>query len=44
MREYLKFYIDGKWVEPIESKTVNTVNPATEAGVRHDCARHRGRR
>lgn len=31
MREYLKFYIDGKWVEPIESKTVNTVNPATEA-------------
>lgn len=31
MREHLKFYIDGKWVEPIESKTVNTVNPATEA-------------
>lgn len=31
MREYLKFYIDGKWLEPIESKTVNTVNPATEA-------------
>jgi aldehyde dehydrogenase (NAD+) len=31
MREYLKFYIDGQWVEPIESKTVNTVNPATEA-------------
>lgn len=31
MREYLKFYIDGKWLEPIESKTVNTINPATEA-------------
>jgi aldehyde dehydrogenase (NAD+) len=31
MREYLKFYIDGEWVEPIESKTVDTVNPATEA-------------
>lgn len=30
MREYLKFYIDGKWVDPIELKTVNTVNPATE--------------
>ena len=31
MREYLKFYIDGKWVDPVESKTANTVNPATEA-------------
>lgn len=30
MREYLKFYIDGKWVDPVESKTVETVNPATE--------------
>jgi aldehyde dehydrogenase (NAD+) len=30
MREYLKFYIDGKWVDPIELKTVNTINPATE--------------
>jgi aldehyde dehydrogenase (NAD+) len=30
MREYLKFYIDGKWVDPVESKSVNTVNPATE--------------
>src|ERR1700730_18451231 len=30
MRECLKFYIDGKWVDPIELKTVNTVNPATE--------------
>ncbi|GFE79851.1 aldehyde dehydrogenase [Steroidobacter agaridevorans] len=31
MREYLKFYIDGKWVDPVESKIANTVNPATEA-------------
>ncbi|MBN4055343.1 aldehyde dehydrogenase family protein [bacterium AH-315-K03] len=30
MREYLKFYIDGNWVDPIELKTVNTINPATE--------------
>lgn len=30
MREYLKFYIDGQWVDPIDPKTVNTVNPATE--------------
>jgi len=30
MREYLKFYIDGKWVEPAEPQTATTVNPATE--------------
>jgi aldehyde dehydrogenase (NAD+) len=30
MREYLKFYIDGKWVDPVESKTVSVVNPSTE--------------
>jgi len=30
MREYLKFYIDGKWVDPIEAKTTETINPATE--------------
>jgi len=30
MREYLKFYIDGQWVDPIELNTVHTVNPATE--------------
>jgi aldehyde dehydrogenase (NAD+) len=30
MREYLKFYIDGKWVDPVEPKTTNTLNPATE--------------
>jgi aldehyde dehydrogenase (NAD+) len=31
MREYLKFYIDGQWVDPIEPKTTNVINPATEA-------------
>ncbi len=30
MREYLKFYVDGQWVDPIEFKTVNPINPATE--------------
>jgi aldehyde dehydrogenase (NAD+) len=30
MRECLKFYIDGQWVEPIEPKTLNVVNPASE--------------
>ncbi|GAB3102181.1 aldehyde dehydrogenase family protein [Aestuariicella hydrocarbonica] len=30
MRESLQFYIDGQWVDPIELKTVNTINPATE--------------
>ena len=31
MREYLKFYIDGQWVEPVELKTLDVINPATEA-------------
>jgi aldehyde dehydrogenase (NAD+) len=30
MREYLKFYIDGQWVDPVERKVVETINPATE--------------
>ena len=30
MREYLKFYIDGQWVDPVEPKTADVVNPATE--------------
>ena len=30
MREYLKFYIGGQWVDPVEPKTLNVVNPATE--------------
>jgi aldehyde dehydrogenase (NAD+) len=30
MREYLKFYIDGKWVDPVTPKTAEVINPATE--------------
>jgi aldehyde dehydrogenase (NAD+) len=35
MHEYLKFYIDGAWVDPVEPKTADVINPATEelAGV-----------
>jgi aldehyde dehydrogenase (NAD+) len=31
MREYLKFFIDGRWVDPVEPKTRDVINPATEA-------------
>ncbi|MGQ3133829.1 aldehyde dehydrogenase family protein [Phenylobacterium sp.] len=30
MREYLKFYIDGQWVEPVSLKTLDVINPANE--------------
>ncbi|MBO2447746.1 aldehyde dehydrogenase family protein [Actinomadura barringtoniae] len=30
MREYAKFYIGGRWVYPVESRTLEIVNPATE--------------
>ncbi len=30
MREYLKFYIDGKWVEPAQLRTLDVINPANE--------------
>jgi aldehyde dehydrogenase (NAD+) len=30
MREYLKFYIDGAWVDPVEPRTAEVINPATE--------------
>ena len=30
MREYLKFYIDGQWVDPTEPKTLDVDNPTTE--------------
>src|SRR5688572_14932737 len=28
--EHLKFYIDGRWVDPVSPKTLEVVNPATE--------------
>ncbi|MDP9139707.1 MAG: aldehyde dehydrogenase family protein, partial [Pseudomonadota bacterium] len=30
MRSYLKFYIDGQWVDPTTPKTADVINPATE--------------
>ncbi|MFN4178389.1 aldehyde dehydrogenase family protein [Phenylobacterium sp.] len=30
MRDYLKFYIDGQWVDPVAPKTLDVINPATE--------------
>jgi acyl-CoA reductase-like NAD-dependent aldehyde dehydrogenase len=30
MRNYLKFYIDGEWVDPLEPRTLDVINPATE--------------
>ncbi|MDR3512073.1 MAG: aldehyde dehydrogenase family protein [Caulobacteraceae bacterium] len=35
MREYLKFYIDGQWVDPITPKSLDVINPATEAVAGH---------
>ena len=30
MSHELQFYIDGKWVDPIEPKTLDVDNPTTE--------------
>ncbi len=30
MQEHLKFYIDGEWVDPVEPKTLDVINPSTE--------------
>lgn len=30
MRDYTKFYIDGKWIEPTGVKTLDVINPANE--------------
>jgi aldehyde dehydrogenase (NAD+) len=35
MRDYLKFYIDGAWVDPVALKTLEVINPATEAVAGH---------
>ena len=32
MKEYLKFYIDGAWVDPHEPNEVNVINPAFRDG------------
>ncbi len=31
MRNYLQFYIDGQWVDPITPRSAEVINPATEA-------------
>jgi aldehyde dehydrogenase (NAD+) len=30
MRDYLKFYIDGQWVDPVEPSPFDVINPANE--------------
>jgi aldehyde dehydrogenase (NAD+) len=35
MRECMKFYIDGQWVDPIKPKSMDVINPATEAVCGH---------
>jgi aldehyde dehydrogenase (NAD+) len=30
MKEHLQFYIDGRWVDPIEGRPHDVINPATE--------------
>jgi aldehyde dehydrogenase (NAD+) len=30
MKECLKFYINGEWVDPVKPKTLDVINPATE--------------
>jgi len=35
VRDYMKFYIDGKWVDPITPKSLDVINPATEAVCGH---------
>ena len=30
MLDKLQFYIDGQWVDPVESRTLPVINPATE--------------
>ncbi|MDY0746500.1 aldehyde dehydrogenase family protein [Paucibacter sp. R3-3] len=31
MRDYLKFYINGQWVDPLSPRSLDVINPATEA-------------
>ena len=35
MREYLQFYINGEWVDPITPKAHEVINPATEEVCAH---------
>lgn len=33
MTDHLKFYIDGKWVDPVGKDTLEVINPATEESI-----------
>ena len=33
MNESLTFYIDGEWVDPIEPRAVDVINPATDKAI-----------
>ena len=35
MRDYLKFYINGSWVDPVAAKRIEVINPATESAAGH---------
>ena len=35
MRDYLKFYINGAWVDPVTPKQIDVINPANEAVAGH---------
>lgn len=35
MREYMQFYINGQWVDPVSAKSLAVINPATEAVAGH---------
>jgi aldehyde dehydrogenase (NAD+) len=35
MRDYLQFYIDGRWIDPAEPRLLDVENPATEAVCGH---------
>jgi aldehyde dehydrogenase (NAD+) len=35
MREYMKFYIDGHWVDPVTPKSLDVINPADESVAGH---------
>ena len=33
MKDCLKFYINGEWVDPVEPNTLDVINPATEEAI-----------
>ena len=35
MREYMQFYINGEWVDPVTPNSLDVINPATEEVCAH---------